>query len=125
MDQNLALKWADALESGEYEQGIGKLRHVDLETNKVSYCCIGVLCEIHPDIASVGEEIYKAANGSNFVYAFEDDMLEYVGLGRTQQEVLIGMNDGRVVESTGEVERKSFKEIAAWIRENMLLPEKA
>lgn len=36
----LALAWADALESGEYEQGYQRLRTDD------KYCCLGVLADI-------------------------------------------------------------------------------
>lgn len=34
------LKWVEALESGEYKQGIGSLRVGD------NYCCLGVACEV-------------------------------------------------------------------------------
>lgn len=33
-------KWVDALRSGKYKQGQGKLRHGD------SFCCLGVLCDL-------------------------------------------------------------------------------
>jgi len=49
MDRKIALKWARALESGEYGQTTGALR----EGNK--FCCLGVLCNLHaqahPEIA--------------------------------------------------------------------------
>ena len=41
MKTELVKKWTTALESGEYEQGIGKLRSPDDK-----YCCLGVLCDI-------------------------------------------------------------------------------
>jgi len=39
-------KWVDALRSGKYKQATGQLRVND------SYCCLGVACELTPDIGS-------------------------------------------------------------------------
>lgn len=44
MNQKIAERWADALRSGQYEQGSGYLHKVD-----GSYCCLGVLCELYGD----------------------------------------------------------------------------
>jgi len=50
MDRKIALKWAKALESGEYEQMTGGLR------GSSGFCCLGVLCNLHaqahPEIAA-------------------------------------------------------------------------
>jgi hypothetical protein len=40
MKYEFAMKWADALESGEYQQSKGRLK------TKYGYCCLGVACEI-------------------------------------------------------------------------------
>lgn len=44
-------KWIQALRSGEYPQGVGELRKVDIFAapgeNKFDYCCLGVLCDLH------------------------------------------------------------------------------
>jgi hypothetical protein len=40
----LKRKWVEALRSGEYEQGQGKLRKV--ENGRTYHCCLGVLCEV-------------------------------------------------------------------------------
>lgn len=40
MKKEIADKWADKLESGEYKQGTGCLRECD------NYCCLGVLSDI-------------------------------------------------------------------------------
>lgn len=37
--------WLDALRSGEYQQGYGRLANID-ETGSVGYCCLGVACEV-------------------------------------------------------------------------------
>lgn len=41
MKGDIALIWADALESGDYKQGVGQLKHGD------SFCCLGVLCDLY------------------------------------------------------------------------------
>lgn len=45
--ENMA-KWAEALESGEYEQGRNHLAIIgeDTESGKTFYCCLGVACEV-------------------------------------------------------------------------------
>jgi hypothetical protein len=42
MKKSIAMKWADALESGEYGQGTGSLR-----SDQNEFCCLGVLCNLH------------------------------------------------------------------------------
>jgi hypothetical protein len=50
MQKELADKWANALESGNYEQGYGTLK-----TEDDKYCCWGVYCEISPLLKSAWE----------------------------------------------------------------------
>ena len=45
MRQEIATKWADALESGEYTQGVEALALV-ARGGGVAHCCLGVLCEL-------------------------------------------------------------------------------
>jgi hypothetical protein len=42
MKAEIKKKWVEALRSGEYEQG-----RDDLRTEDGSYCCLGVLCDLH------------------------------------------------------------------------------
>ncbi|MCA2570674.1 hypothetical protein [Microcystis sp. M42BS1] len=50
MNKEIKKRWVEALRSGEYKQGAGKLRDADN-----TFCCLGVLCNLHaqehPDIA--------------------------------------------------------------------------
>lgn len=41
MNTQIKEKWVDALQSGDYEQGNGKLR------SHQGFCCLGVLCDIY------------------------------------------------------------------------------
>lgn len=45
MKPEVKRKWIEALRSGDYKQGINSLR-IDRD-NKVTYCCLGVLCDLY------------------------------------------------------------------------------
>lgn len=42
MDKDIKRRWVEALRSGKYTQGKGKL----FEDYKNAFCCLGVLCDI-------------------------------------------------------------------------------
>jgi hypothetical protein len=44
MNDEWKAKWVAALTSGKYKQTKGTL------TDKNGFCCLGVLCDIHPDV---------------------------------------------------------------------------
>lgn len=100
-------KWAEALESGEYKQGVLSLRPGDGD----SYCCLGVAC----DVSEMG--VWKQRDGS---YAYRLDgqagessyhmptaVREFYGITAAQQSRLINMNDE---------EELDFKTIALHLR---------
>lgn len=45
MKRELFNKWTAALRSGNYTQGHGRLR-----SENDTFCCLGVLCEVHDDV---------------------------------------------------------------------------
>jgi hypothetical protein len=48
MNHEVMQKWAKALRSGDYQQIDGRLRSYEPDDRgKYSYCCLGVLCELH------------------------------------------------------------------------------
>ncbi|WP_407306566.1 hypothetical protein [Acinetobacter sp.] len=57
MRYSIAMKWIDALRSGEYMQTKGALRDMN------GFCCLGVLCNLHaqahPEIAAEQQESHK------------------------------------------------------------------
>ena len=60
MRKEIAEKWAAALRSGEYEQGINRLANL----YRTKHCCLGVLCEVAikegvPLETSVEREFYR------------------------------------------------------------------
>ena len=56
MNKEIMQKWVAALRSGKYKQTDGKLRSYEPdECGKYSYCCLGVLCELHRLEQGAGE----------------------------------------------------------------------
>lgn len=105
MDPELKTKWVKALRSGKYKQGNGQLKLMGGE-----YCCLGLLCEIHPD--------GKWMNGIRPVYRFEGEsawaylpnvLRERIGIDPFEEIDVAKLNDAN----------KSFDEIADWIEENL------
>ncbi len=96
MDKKLKARWVKALESGNYKQCKGRL------AGGGYYCCLGVLHKIEPKIEQ------DWLDGSLVPETCKIDL--------TDQYQLIRMNDG---EGQWQGNRKSFKEIAKWIRANL------
>ena len=46
MKIDIAKQWVDALKSGTYQQGQGKLHATDIK-GECMYCCLGVLCDLY------------------------------------------------------------------------------
>lgn len=108
MKQEVKDKWIEALRSGEYEQGIGRLR-----SSENKFCCLGVLCEVQGVESHLNhdEESYRYFGNKNGFQsllpssvAIDDWKLPY-----EDTSILMGMNDNG----------KSFNEIADWIEENV------
>ena len=55
MDPHLKSDWIEALRSGEFEQAKDNLRGAC-----GGFCCLGVLCEIHPEATSWQGEVSGA-----------------------------------------------------------------
>jgi len=49
MNKRIKKIWLRELRSGVYEQGREKLLQVDEKTGEESFCCLGVLCNIHAE----------------------------------------------------------------------------
>lgn len=102
--KQVVIQWISALRSGEYKQGVGRLKN--RETN--SFCCLGVLCDL---AAKDGGDKWKFDGnykGSNHIlpYIFK----KYLNLKFYETSILIAMNDSG----------KSFKQIANYIQKNIL-----
>ena len=103
MDRALRDRWIAALRSGEYQQQrVGYLLYGG------EWCCLGVLCDIHPEVKREGSGgfVYKQEKSTTtlpLLLAEELGLIDY-------QSTLISMND---------VEGKTFLGIADWIEEHL------
>ena len=109
MDKALKAKWLEALRSGKYKQGRGKLRSVDDE-----FCCLGVLCDIsgQGEWETLGDQTgYLSLTEREYDwYQLPQFMMKFSGIRLQEQRTLMVLND---------IKELSFPEIANWIEENV------
>jgi hypothetical protein len=111
MDAELKERWACALESGEYEQGMGGLRDQNPHGGKDAFCCLGVLLDL---IDPEGWSSYPFSSfkkwGENSLGCVPEDLAESIGLTaahpETSQHQFINAND---------MQGKRFPEIAKMV----------
>lgn len=113
MKRSIALRWAKALESGEYEQGIGQLR-----TSRNEFCCLGVLCNLHaednPDVAKKQKSKTKYMTCTGVL---PDEVIQWADmcstLGCIQETSLAELNDKSELTfpEIAKVIRKHWKEL--------------
>lgn len=104
-------KWVEALESGEYLQGHGELRHLN------EFCCLGVACDV---AIKDGLDLRVTRSGGSYIYNnssgyLPEAVVEYYGLQCNDPYFssggsAISVNDGGT----------PFTEIARLIRETYL-----
>ena len=106
MNKSVKLKWKKALISGEYKQGKEVLKQLDN-----SFCCLGVLCDIHSKETDTSwDENAYGATYRNESIELPPEVVEWAGIDFDIQEKLIDMND---------IQDKSFIDIAYYIDKNL------
>lgn len=120
MNIELIKKWVEALESGKYKQGRGRLCE-EIEGAK-HYCCIGVLAEV-AGIPAVRE---SKTGGRHHVFVFKFPDVDYDEGGGATADWWNTVTGGEIGLQGGywnmnDSERKSFAEIAAEIRSRITL----
>lgn len=106
MDKALAEKWVKALRSGKYRQTIGTLkRGVSVDTDKPSYCCLGVLAvSCTKELRAAGVSVYirpdevvvGTAPDTRAAETFYPSVAERIGLDVGFMSELIRWNDREV-----------------------------
>ena len=95
MKQEIAELWAQALESGEYKQGTGRLRNGD------QFCCLGVLSDLHCrstkstwtlGVSTVDSNIYYCYKGLSF--HLPDEVKEWAEIVSHRSSPKVRMRDG-------------------------------
>lgn len=72
MDENLKKEWTNRLRSGKYRQGASYLEFSDID-DKISHCCLGVLCDLAVERGIIIREIHEGGNSENSISFFGDD----------------------------------------------------
>ena len=108
MKPALKKKWVEALRSGDYKQGKGRLRradesHLDMPD---AFCCLGVLCQVSNPDGWTKTDVYRYSNQGGM---FNAHFSREIGLPYDMVVDLVIMND------TG----KGFGTIANWIEKNL------
>ena len=121
--ENMRL-FVEALLSGEYEQGRGRLKLITPEG--VKHCCLGVACEV---ALQNGVELEVETSSEGVVFFDQtslylpEAMREWLGLspGPKSYSLLLGANNSaiRMNDTIGT----SFEEIAIAIRNHYLLED--
>lgn len=108
MYKDIKAKWVYALRSGDYEQGLGKLRKDD------KFCCLGVLCDIHSK--ETGTEWIKEKYFKN-ILLLPDIVVFWANLKTETPNVYVNKNRNSLVELNDN--RMTFLEIADLIEEQL------
>lgn len=106
MNKTVVKEWVKALRSGEYKQGIGRLR-----SKNDRYCCLGVLTDLYVKknkLEWVKEE--NLYSFSNYAFTLPKEVFKWSKLKHDTEAELMNMND----------EGERFKKIADYIERNYL-----
>jgi hypothetical protein len=112
MKQDIKQRWVEALRSGKYKQGTGRLRDQNADGDD-EFCCLGVLGDLYDrNRWSHGTEYRVSPEDcrvGTVIAVLPSDVIGDIGLTGAQQDQLAEMND----------HGSSFEEIARWIEENL------
>ena len=101
--------WLDALRSGKFEQGEGKLR-----TKENKYCCLGVLYEV-TGVEWAMTEYFSSYAVKNCQAAKSYDGYNCAGLGDDKRQFGITKDQEIRLWQLNDCEKLSFPQIADWI----------
>lgn len=107
MDVFVKYDWVDALRSGKFPQGVGRLRYGNPKNPKrQKWCCLGVLCKVlEPNTYWKWEPfpLFSAARFHGFELSltrnhetYTTDLIDSIGLTLEQHSTLVDMNDDEV-----------------------------
>lgn len=111
MIPEIKTKWIEALRSGKYNQGTGKL-FTDGKTTESEldeHCCLGVLgCILHKPFNG---------DGTSFIVDMSSLARDYIypALGETG----LSNNDMRILYNMNDTQMCTFDEIASYIENNL------
>ena len=112
MNEEVKVKWIEALKSGQYEQGKRRLRTGD------KFCCLGVLCDLHAIETGRAweEEKYRGAYLGKTDY-LPSEVKEWAEL--ISNDPMVGVGHDQVNLSIINDNGKTFEEIANIIEKDL------
>lgn len=117
MKPKIKAMWIEALRGGKYKQCRGDLHKVGKNGGKGSYCCLGVLCDLHRK--EKGQKWYKSETGDQLYLGEADelpaDVAKWAGLDSVNGSYYGGC---RSLIVDNDDEKHSFKHIADTIENN-------
>jgi len=117
MDPKIKRKWLAALRSGEYVQGKGNLLSIE-ESGEHSFCCLGVLCDLHSRETGQKWEVKKYDNVFSGLYNVSR-YLENCNILPSAVEKWAGDNIPNWTLADMNDNGKSFKTIANYIEKEI------
>jgi len=102
MNPEIKTKWLDALRSGKYKQGRGRLRDLDDK-----YCCLGVLCDI------ISPDRWKPTGRDCFPWSYNGESTIALGLYVKKVAKISAEQSAKLLVKNDNGE--SFLEIADYI----------
>lgn len=111
MKKALKTKWLKALRSGKYKQTRkGVLCNISVKGKPLSYCCLGVLCEVAGIPAVIKDFTSKCMefDGDESYLTFK--LNRQLGINLKDHDKLVDMND---------TSHYNFKQIADWVSKNI------
>ena len=122
-------KWIKALESGRYHQGTYYLKKKS-GNKPVEYCCLGVACQLASAAGVIpraaekmdyGEKIFRFGRDRNEESFLPIEVQRWLGVDSCDITVAVvdSYSNKRTVSSLND-DGKSFKEIAQYLRKELL-----
>ena len=98
MNEEIKADWLTALRSGEYRQGKGSLKSQGMQGDGLSYCCLGVLCELAVkagivENSKVDEDAFIHTFDGHFTY-LPPEVAAWAGINREGRIYLEGDSSG-------------------------------
>jgi hypothetical protein len=108
MNPEIKIKWLDALRSGKYPKGKGRLRKTKTDVNgleNITYCCLGVLCDIIDNTRWNQKDEYNNING----WYLPSEIAISLNIDNHNQSMLSSINDTT----------ETFDDVIKYIEEKM------
>ncbi len=118
-NREIILKWIEALRSGTFTQGRGYLKRDDFKEAQTKYCCLGVLCTIHPHVK---ETAFSDVGLYAFQHATDAPMAESYSTLTTKLRESLGITQGEQLRlmQMNDQDESPFSKIADYIEEEIL-----